>query len=766
MQMLTTSKKTSVFSRWLASYLVMVVLMLVASVGLYFYSYDIISKQQEKANEDMLEKVQIEVDACLDSAKATWASLLLEPDVERLTKNAGITMEDRQLLYDVYELLRNKLLAGENMEHIFLYLMHDDYVVSTEGYMSKALFYDLYYKNEAFSENEFYSLMEQKWLGNIVSIPNSKNQKDIILLGNSKLRGERELHATIGIRITSDEIIQRVNEVHWAENTEVIILEGERVLYSNGEINERLFEEYGITELTQTKLQKVEIDGEEYNLRFLVSEETGLCYGVLSPQKEIYQEARKIQIYMLVLLTTCLTIGVVVAYLLTRMNYKSFKEVMEAFGYYGNEGSGDEYEWLLEQKNVYHKEHQMAKWEINERKQVMRQQHLQHLISLPFDKRYQQCEELSTDKLFEKENILVFLLDVQALDHESMYAKMNRNMSRFVFKNILEEMLEERLTIEIVDMMDCFACIVNTEKNREECREILEEVLDEMQRYMKENMQLQVDFSFGAHRQGIDEVHSSYLLAREAAKYRNMISETPFIWFDDIKTNHTMYYYPSEIEQKIINAISVGNSEDVCAWIDEVMDINYHKREITQHMKKILLADLCGTLIKGAEQAGSAQYILQYINENPISDEWLGEWDEDTFRKYVHRLVNAICEDIRSNETTKSEDKQFGWQVMEYVKENYHNPDLNISITALHFGITPSYLSALFKEQTGLNLLEYINHIRVEQAKKLLEEDLSLVEICDKTGFRSSGALIRVFKKETGVTPGQMKKILGQTSKE
>ena len=107
----------------------------------------------------------------------------------------------------------------------------------------------------------------------------------------------------------------------------------------------------------------------------------------------------------------------------------------------------------------------------------------------------------------------------------------------------------------------------------------------------------------------------------------------------------------------------------------------------------------------------------------------------------------------------KRENRQFGKQVMEYVKANFQDPDLNISITALHFDITPSYLSTLFKEQTGQNLLEYINNTRVERAKELLEEGKTLSEICTLTGFRSSGALIRVFKKITGVTPGQMKKM-------
>ncbi len=64
--------------------------------------------------------------------------------------------------------------------------------------------------------------------------------------------------------------------------------------------------------------------------------------------------------------------------------------------------------------------------------------------------------------------------------------------------------------------------------------------------------------------------------------------------------------------------------------------------------------------------------------------------------------------------------------------------------------LEPSYL---------FSLLEYINTIRVEKIKELLKEGMSIVEICPQAGFRNSGALIRVFKKETGITPGQMKKL-------
>lgn len=486
----------------------------------------------------------------------------------------------------------------------------------------------------------------------------------------------------------------------------------------------------------------------------------------MSLDREAYQNAKNIQVFMIFISVACLTFGTVVVYILIKMHYNPLKDVMEALGYYDNEYDVDEYEWLLEQKDYFYKEHQKAKQELNERESVLRRQDLYRLISLPYDKRYQKHEELAKDKLFEKEKVLVFLCYIEILEHESIYTNVNRNLSTLVFANLLNEKLDGRLTIEVVDMTDSYACIVNTDKEPRECREILEEALGEVQLFVLEELKLQMMFAFGNYQTGVAGVHASYIHAREAAEYRGSRAGTQFVWEEDIKCEQTLYHYPAEMEQKIVNAICVGNNEDVCKWLDEIFEVNFHKREITHQMKKCLVADLIGTLIKGAEQSGRTQYILMYMDEKPNPERWTEFWDETMLRGYLHQMANGLCEDIRNNEIQKRENKDFGRQVMEYVNEHYKDPDLNISITGLHFGITPSYLSALFKEQTGLNLLEYINHIRIEQAKKLLEEGCGLAEVCEKSGFRSSGALIRVFKKETGITPGQMKKLIGQSNKE
>ncbi|MNI80913.1 Bifunctional transcriptional activator/DNA repair enzyme AdaA [compost metagenome] len=76
------------------------------------------------------------------------------------------------------------------------------------------------------------------------------------------------------------------------------------------------------------------------------------------------------------------------------------------------------------------------------------------------------------------------------------------------------------------------------------------------------------------------------------------------------------------------------------------------------------------------------------------------------------------------------------------------------------FRLTPQYVSRLFREQSGESgLHDYINHTRVEAAKELLLKGVSIDETATTVGFASSHALIRVFKKYEGITPGKFKTI-------
>jgi AraC-like DNA-binding protein len=106
----------------------------------------------------------------------------------------------------------------------------------------------------------------------------------------------------------------------------------------------------------------------------------------------------------------------------------------------------------------------------------------------------------------------------------------------------------------------------------------------------------------------------------------------------------------------------------------------------------------------------------------------------------------------------RSDQEKYINGIKAFVQENYIDTNMNVSGIALEMGVSVSMLSKLFKKNTDMGLLNYINHIRIDQACQLLTtSDLTLTEIAEKTGFLDSSTLIRNFKRTMGVTPGKYK---------
>ncbi|MBA2481807.1 MAG: helix-turn-helix transcriptional regulator [Planctomycetes bacterium] len=76
-------------------------------------------------------------------------------------------------------------------------------------------------------------------------------------------------------------------------------------------------------------------------------------------------------------------------------------------------------------------------------------------------------------------------------------------------------------------------------------------------------------------------------------------------------------------------------------------------------------------------------------------------------------------------------------------------------------GVSSGHLGEVFKERTGVTVHQYLNKLRVERARELLAQtDLSVTEICHRSGFEDSGYLTRVFKRATGLSPRAYRRTL------
>lgn len=97
-------------------------------------------------------------------------------------------------------------------------------------------------------------------------------------------------------------------------------------------------------------------------------------------------------------------------------------------------------------------------------------------------------------------------------------------------------------------------------------------------------------------------------------------------------------------------------------------------------------------------------------------------------------------------------------EIMQYIKQHYHENQLSINTIADAFALSPAYLCSSFKKSTNLTLNQYITDIRIEKAKEmLLHQTDKVYEIAIKVGFTDTNYFSSLFRKQVGVTPLEFK---------
>ena len=91
--------------------------------------------------------------------------------------------------------------------------------------------------------------------------------------------------------------------------------------------------------------------------------------------------------------------------------------------------------------------------------------------------------------------------------------------------------------------------------------------------------------------------------------------------------------------------------------------------------------------------------------------------------------------------------------------------DLNLDYLSSEFAVSKYHLERLFKESTGVSIRKYIITRRIMMARRLLEKNNCVTEVCDQVGFNNLSHFIRTFKKIVGVPPKQYSKLRAEMKK-
>lgn len=157
----------------------------------------------------------------------------------------------------------------------------------------------------------------------------------------------------------------------------------------------------------------------------------------------------------------------------------------------------------------------------------------------------------------------------------------------------------------------------------------------------------------------------------------------------------------------------------------------------------------------------STEYGVKFGEVIHLSDLKLKEIDDaDTVDKAVLWLLsvgNTFIDVIAKK--NNSGEKSIVSTVTDYIKNNYSSKTLSVQEIAGVCHMNPAYLGQLFKKRMGYSITDYIHDVRIEQAKRLLvETDQNIELIANQTGFTDRSYFCKIFKKKTGLSPGEYKK--------
>lgn len=134
---------------------------------------------------------------------------------------------------------------------------------------------------------------------------------------------------------------------------------------------------------------------------------------------------------------------------------------------------------------------------------------------------------------------------------------------------------------------------------------------------------------------------------------------------------------------------------------------------------------------------------------------------------YLFKDIHAMLEYIRSKITgfvgikksVLKEDvkNEYFKKIIQHINQNFYK-EISILSLSQDFSINPNYISQLFRKEVGMTFTDYITNLRMDYAKELLHKtQYSQGEVASKCGYTDYFYFIRVFKKTTGLTPGQFR---------
>ncbi len=289
-------------------------------------------------------------------------------------------------------------------------------------------------------------------------------------------------------------------------------------------------------------------------------------------------------------------------------------------------------------------------------------------------------------------------------------------------------------------------------ESEERIKSNAQKIAVDIQESISQAMNISITIGIGRYYSDPREIHKSYLEALHAQRQRFYLGDSQIIHVEDVPYLTTgPFNYPFHYERNVLDKVRCGDRKQAKEALHELLDGIFASKANMDTIKACVL-ELLIVLSRSAVEGGANVEQLTLLNLTCINH--LHECNNKT---QVEAWLFASLDHFMDNmlENRSSMNLRVINKACDYIVKNYHK-NISLEEVAQTVHLSPFYFSRLFKQEKGFNFVDFLTKVRIEKAKKMLQNpDFTAVRIAAEVGYQDASYFSRVFRQTMGMTPNQ-----------
>lgn len=322
------------------------------------------------------------------------------------------------------------------------------------------------------------------------------------------------------------------------------------------------------------------------------------------------------------------------------------------------------------------------------------------------------------------------------------------DLRKLIIRQLLESLTDQ---IEIADVgANRFALVLSFSiKDSELCMKNADQIIQQLKNELLP-YQIYLNAFGGPICRKLTELPYAYSMADQISQKSLYDGETSVTWYQEQVIDKEIFFYPVEIEQLMLSNIRNGNLAQATKTFKNIIQKNFQATKINRSLEQLLISRIKATLLLAIDDVYSnTEKRIDAINSVITLPEPI---PRESFEQFCIELIEDLCE--RVNKRKIENENELIQAIIQFIEQNYVNPEMSLLLVASQFQMSDSYLSTYFKKQTGENFINYIEKKRLElSCEYLVTEKYTIEEISAMVGYTSVHSFRRAFKRHYGLTP-------------